>query len=73
MDKTIKCPNCGEAFDNIENEFLECSHCGKKYKNPFYKHEDALEQESQHEQQRRKLNLLKTSPKSTTTASARFS
>lgn len=50
MDKTIKCPNCGEAFDNIENEFLECSHCGKKYKNPFYKHEDALEQESQHEQ-----------------------
>lgn len=50
MDKTIKCPNCGEAFDNIENEFLECSHCGKKYKNPFYKHEDALEHESQHEQ-----------------------
>lgn len=50
MGKTIKCPNCGEAFDNIENEFLECSHCGKKYKNPFYKHEDALKQESQHEQ-----------------------
>ena len=44
MDKTIKCPNCGEAFDNVENEFLECSHCGKKYKNPFYKHEDAIEQ-----------------------------
>ena len=71
MDKTIKCPNCGEAFDNIENEFLECSHCGKKYKNPFYKpHSNKNLNTSK---QRRKLNLLKTSPKSTTTASARFS
>lgn len=50
MDKTIKCPNCGEAFDNVSNEFLECSHCGKKYKNPFYRHDDAIEQEPQHDE-----------------------
>ena len=36
MDKTIKCPNCGQIFDNVDNEFLECANCGKKYKNPFF-------------------------------------
>lgn len=30
MDKTIKCPNCGQIFDNVDNEFLECANCGKK-------------------------------------------
>lgn len=62
MDKTIKCPNCGEAFDNVENEFLECSHCGKKYKNPFYKHEDVLEQESQHEQAAQETQPAQSEP-----------
>lgn len=35
MDKTIKCPNCGQIFDNVDNEFLECANCGKSTKIRF--------------------------------------
>lgn len=45
MDKTIKCPNCGQIFDNVDNEFLECANCGKSTKSVFDNMAGAQEQE----------------------------
>lgn len=38
MLKFVKCKNCGEAIAiDIESKVLQCEHCGKRYKNPYYK------------------------------------
>ena len=49
MDKTIKCPNCGQIFDNVDNEFLECANCGKKYKNPFFDNMAGAQEQEQND------------------------
>lgn len=45
MPKFVKCKNCGEAMPvDITSEVLHCEHCGKKYKNPYFKPQEILEE-----------------------------
>lgn len=45
MPKFVKCKNCGEAMlVDITSEVLHCEHCGKKYKNPYFKPQEILEE-----------------------------
>lgn len=45
MPKFVKCKNCGEAMPvDVTSEVLHCEHCGKKYKNPYFKPQEVLEE-----------------------------
>lgn len=44
MPKFVKCKNCGEAMPvDVTSEVLHCEHCGRKYKNPYFKPQEIEE------------------------------
>lgn len=45
MPKYIKCRNCNNVMlVDVTSDVLHCEHCGKKYKNPFYKPKEDVEE-----------------------------